>query len=528
MSFGSAMSDQQRAPDRLPREFLKIGAALVLGSATAMLDATVVAVATRTLALRFGSTLSAVAWVSTAYLLTMSVVVPLSGWAMGRFGGRRVWLVAVAAFLAGSLLCGLAWSIPSLIAFRVLQALGGGLIQPVGQALLGRHVGPRYMARVMAVMSVPMALLPVLGPAVGGLLLAELGWRWIFFINLPIGALAIVLVRRWVPASESAEAAPATATRFDLRGFALISPGLAALVYGCSAAGDHGGFGAPAAWLPMAGGAALLVTFVLYSLRTASTPLLDLRLFRNKAFSFAMLNALLLGATLFGAMFLLPLYFQQGHSFSPLRAGLVLAPQGLGTAFSTFVAGRLTNRVGPRRLVLTGTAVATAATVPFALVGASTSALELSAPLLLRGLGLGLVTAPLITAGYSTLRRESIPQATTTFNILNRVGGSIGTAVLAVMLERGLSGGAPTAARVASAYGHTFWWALGCTAVTLLAAAFLPGAKAMRAALAQAGAQAPAQALTQGSVSAPVPTPLTAPAGRERASAGAGPSVIRP
>ncbi|GAA1979828.1 DHA2 family efflux MFS transporter permease subunit [Catenulispora subtropica] len=490
------MSDQRRGADRLPREYLKIGSALVLGAAMAMLDATVVAVATRTLAEKFGSTLSAVAWVSTAYLLTLSVVVPLSGWAMGRFGGRRVWLTAVGAFLAGSLLCGLAWSVPSLVAFRVVQALGGGLIQPVGQALLGRTVGPRHMARVMAVMSVPMALLPVLGPAVGGLLLAELGWRWIFFVNLPIGLLAIVLVRRWVPAVEgmAGRGSSGGAARLDVRGFALIAPGLASLVYGCSAAGDHGGFGAPAAWLPMAGGVALLVAFVFYSLRTKVAPLLDLRLFANRAFSVAMLNALLLGATLFGAMFLLPLYYQQAHGFSALRAGLVLAPQGVGTALSTFVAGRLTNRVGPRVLVMAGTAGATAATVPFALVGASTTALSLAAPLFLRGLGLGLVMAPLITAGYSTLRRESIAQATTTFNILNRVGGSIGTAVLAVTLVRGFGDGAPTAAKVASAYGTTFWWALGCTAVTLVAAAFLPGARAMRAALAQAAPATPSGA----------------------------------
>jgi len=476
----------QPAGDRLPREYLRIGIALVLGAAMAMLDATVVAVATRTLAVRFGSPLSTVAWVSTAYLLTLSVVVPLAGWSMDRFGGRRMWLLGVAAFLVGSVLCGAAWSIPSLIAFRVVQALGGGLIQPVGQALLGRNVGPRHMARVMAVMSVPMALLPVLGPAVGGLLLAEAGWRWIFFINVPIGVLAIVLVLRWVPATPPS---PGAAARFDVRGFALISPGLAALVYGCSAAGDHGGFTSPAAWGPVVAGLVSVTAFVLYSLRTRIQPLLDLRLFRDRAFAVAMLNAALMGATLFGAMFLLPLYFQQAHGFSPLRAGLVLAPQGVGTAISTFLAGRLTNRTGPRVLVMTGTAVATAATLPLALVGAHTPAAALAAPLFLRGLGLGLVTAPLIAAGYSTLRRESIPQATTTFNILNRVGGSIGTAVLAVILVRGLAGGAQTPARVASAYGTTFWWALACTAVTSVTAAFLPGAKAMKAALAAAGAR---------------------------------------
>ncbi|MBS2537380.1 DHA2 family efflux MFS transporter permease subunit [Catenulispora sp. NF23] len=487
----------QPSGDRLPREYLKIGFALVLGAAMAMLDATVVAVATRTLAERFGSPLSAVAWVSTAYLLTMSVVVPLAGWAMGRFGGRRVWLLSVTAFLVGSVLCGAAWSIPSLIAFRVLQALGGGLIQPVGQALLGRNVGPRHMARVMAVMSVPMALLPVLGPAVGGLLLAEWGWRWIFFINVPIGVAGIVLVRRWVPVSVggAGSAGPAgNAARFDIRGFALISPGLAALVYGCSAAGDHGGFSSPAAWGPVLGGLLLVTVFVLYSLRTKIQPLVDLRLFRDRAFAVAMLNAALMGATLFGAMFLLPLYFQQAHGFSALRAGLTLAPQGLGTAISTFAAGRMTNRTGPRVLVMTGTAVATAATLPFAMVGAGTSTAALMAPLFLRGLGLGLVMAPLIAAGYSTLRRESIPQATTTFNILNRVGGSIGTAVLAVILVRGLADRAATPAHVASAYSATFWWALACTAVTLVTAAFLPGAKAMRAALAAAAVHQSADA----------------------------------
>jgi EmrB/QacA subfamily drug resistance transporter len=475
--------------DRLPREYLKIGIALVLGAAMAMLDATVVAVATRTLAVRFDSPLSTVAWVSTAYLLTLSVVVPLAGWSMDRFGGRRMWLLGVTVFLVGSVLCGAAWSIPSLIAFRVLQALGGGLIQPVGQALLGRNVGPRHMARVMAVMSVPMALLPVLGPAVGGLLLAEWGWRWIFFINVPIGVLAIVLVRLWVPATPPSPGA----VRFDVRGFALISPGLATLVYGCSAAGDHGGFASPAAWGPIVGGLVLVTSFVFYSLRTKIRPLLDLRLFRDRAFAVAMLNAALMGATLFGAMFLLPLYFQQAHGFSPLRAGLVLAPQGVGTAISTFLAGRLTNRTGPRVLVMTGTAVATVATLPLTLVGAHTSAASLTAPLFLRGLGLGLVMAPLIAAGYSTLRRESIPQATTTFNILNRVGGSIGTAVLAVFLVRGLASGAQTPARVASAYGSTFSWALGCTAVTLVAAAFLPGAKAMKAALEAAAARQSAE-----------------------------------
>lgn len=457
-------------PARLSRHEILIGASLALGSFMVMIDTTVVSVATRTLSVRFHTSLSTVAWTSTAYLLTLSLVIPLSGWAMERFGGRRVWLAAVAAFCAGSLLCGAAWSIGALIAMRVVQGLGGGLIAPVGQALIGRTIGPRQMAKVMALLSVPMMLSPVLGPVLGGLVVDNLDWRWIFYLNLPFGLTAIALVLRNVPAQ-----AAQRSQSLDVRGLLLVSPGLAALVYGCSEAGSAGGFGAPRVVASLVAGAVLLVVFTVYSLRTQANALLDLRLMGNRVVGAAMTNGLLLGAGLYGAMFLLPFYFQQARGASALHTGLYLAPQGVGAALASLVAGRITERVGARILVFGGTLVTTLATIPFLLLTADTSIGALEAALVGRGAGMGLVLAPLFAAAYAPLERSAIARAATLFNILNRVGGSLGTAVLAVALQRGIADGDFSPSHLAHAYNTAFAWALGLSALALLPAVLLPG-----------------------------------------------------
>jgi EmrB/QacA subfamily drug resistance transporter len=473
-------------PEPLTRENLRIGASLALGSFMVLLDSTVVSVATPTLAARFGASLSTVAWATTAYLLTLSLVIPLSAWALERFGGKRVWLGAITVFCLGSLLCGTAWSIGALIAMRVFQGLGGGLIQPVGQALIGRTVGPRQMARVMSVLSVPMLLGPVLGPVVSGLLIDDAGWRWIFLINLPLGVLAFALVRRTVPAQPAQPG-----HRLDLRGVLMVSPGLAALVYGCAEVGAAGGLSSIGGDIALIGGVVLLAAFGWYAFRPQAaegTPaatatarpglLLDLRLLTSRGTGAAMAGAFLLGAGMFGALFLLPLYFQQAKGADALHAGLLLGPQGVGAAAASLVAGRIVHRTGGRVLVVTGMVVCSLGTVPFILLTAGTSTSLLAAVLLVRGLGMGLVMAPLFTAAYAGLDRSAIPRASTLFNILNRLGGSLGTAVLAVALQRRLAAASPgtgTGAHLASAYNLAFAWALVLSVLALVPAFLLPG-----------------------------------------------------
>jgi len=211
----------------LGRPVLLCAAVVVCGAVMTILDSTIVNVAIERLAVAFDSRLSTIQWVSTAYLLAIAAVIPVAGWAVDRFGSRRVFMGAVAAFAAGSLLCGLAWSAGALIAFRVLQGLGGGLVMPVGMTILAHAAGQDRMGRVMALVGVPMLLAPALGPVLGGVLLDSASWRFIFFVNLPVAALALVLAARVLPRTGERRDTP-----LDVRGLALLSPGLTALVAG--------------------------------------------------------------------------------------------------------------------------------------------------------------------------------------------------------------------------------------------------------------------------------------------------------
>src|SRR3954468_11029645 len=226
-------------PPALDRALLRLASVVVLGTIMSILDTTIVNVAIETLGRELHSSLSSIQWVSTGYLLALATVIPLTGWAMERFGGKRMWMISVVLFLVGSTLCGLAWSTESLIVFRVLQGFGGGMIMPVGQAILAQAAGPQRMGRIMSIIGVPTLLGPILGPVIGGLIVDNVSWRWIFFVNVPVGAVALAMAWRGLPAS-SARGGPRPV--LDIRGLLLLSPGLAALVYGLSQIGMQGSF----------------------------------------------------------------------------------------------------------------------------------------------------------------------------------------------------------------------------------------------------------------------------------------------
>src|SRR4051794_23752794 len=222
----------------MDRTLWRLASVVVLGTIMSILDTTIVNVAIETLGRDLGASLNSIQWVSTGYLLALATVIPLTGWAMERFGGKRMWMLSVTLFLCGSTLCGLAWSTSSLIVFRVLQGFGGGMIMPVGQAILAQAAGPERMGRVMAVIGVPTLLGPILGPVIGGLIVDNFSWRWIFFVNVPVGLVALALAARVLPRSDVAD----RGARLDLRGLLLLSPGLALLVFGLSEIGMQGSF----------------------------------------------------------------------------------------------------------------------------------------------------------------------------------------------------------------------------------------------------------------------------------------------
>jgi EmrB/QacA subfamily drug resistance transporter len=473
----------------LGREVWIVAGVVVVGVIMSILDTTIVNVALETLSRELDAPLNTIQWVSTGYLLALATVIPLAGWMSERFGSRRVWMTSVALFGAGSALCGLAWSAESLIAFRILQGFGGGMIMPVGMSLLAQTAGPSRVGRVMSVVGVPMLLGPILGPVIGGVIVDTVSWRWIFYVNVPIAAVALVLAARLL----HADAGRADAGRLDWLGLALLSPGLAGIVFGLSESESHGGFGAPIVWGPIVVGLGLVALFVAHALR-APRPLLDLRLFRVRAFAAAASTTFLVGAALFGAMIILPLYYQVARGESALTAGLLMAPQGLGAAMAMPLAGRLTDRVGGGRVAVVGLAILTIGTIPFAFLEADTSYPLLAVLLVLRGFGIGGSMMPAMAAAYATLESSAVPRATSVLNVVQRIGGSMGTALLAVVLQGeikdqlGTFGGPaasgtlerlPDAVRarvadpLASAFAATFWWAVGMSVAAMVPAIVL-------------------------------------------------------
>ncbi|WP_158892977.1 DHA2 family efflux MFS transporter permease subunit [Amycolatopsis anabasis] len=460
------MTAPSAAARRLDPALLRMGGVLSLGAILATLDTTIVNVGIDAVARDFASPLATIQWVSTGYLLALSVVIPLTGWMISRFGARRMWIASVAVFTATSVLCGLAWSAPALIVFRVLQGLGGGLMQPIGQAMIAQAAGPSRITRVISVLVVPITFAPVVGPVLGGFIVRELDWRWMFFVNVPIGVVTVLLAARVLPADGPREAG----ARLDTLGLCLLSPGLAAVVYGLSEAGNTGGFGAGHVVFALLAGVALLLGYGVHAVRGRIAALIDLRLFARRGFAAATTNSFLLGASLYSSMLLLPLYYQQIRHADALAAGLLLAPQALGTAVVLTFAGRLTDRFSPRAVILGGIGLSLAGTVAFTQLGSAPPAWLLTASLVLRGAGIGSIMGPNMGAVYASVDRADVPKASAALNVLNRVGGSLGTAVLAVILQNQLQH-TPDAP---AAYGHTFWWALGLSAVTVLPALFFP------------------------------------------------------
>jgi EmrB/QacA subfamily drug resistance transporter len=473
------------APQALDRALMRVAIVVVLGAIMSILDVTVVNVAINTLSRQFDSPLSTIQWVATGYTLALATVIPLTGWAADRFGTKRLYMISIGLFLAGSALSGAAWSAESLIFFRILQGLGGGMIMPAGMTILTRAAGPQRIGRVMSVVGIPMLLGPILGPILGGWLVDSISWRFIFFINVPIGAMALVLAARILPRDR-----PQPNHRLDALGVALLSPSLAAIIYGLAESSSSGGFAAAQVLVPLLAGLVGLAAFVRHALRTEA-PLIDLRLFTNRTVAAASGTLVLFAIAVFGGMLLLPLYLQVVRGESALSSGLLLAPQGFGAMLAMPIAGTLVDRIAAGRIVPFGLVAVGASFVGLTQLGAHTSYWALSADLFVMGVGMGCSMMPLMSGALQTLRRAAVARATTALNIIQQVGASIGTAVLAVLLTTALAarlpggGGAtgqtvPPAVRerlapaMADAFGATYWWAVALVAVALVASFALP------------------------------------------------------
>src|SRR5208283_2784507 len=376
------------ASDLIEPYVWKIAGVVILGMIMSILDTTIVKVALRTLGHDLHSSIAQIQWVVTGYLLSLAAVIPITGWAARRFGAKRVYMTSLVLFTLGSALCAFATTTTELVLFRVLQGAGGGMIMPVAQLIMAQVAGPRRMGRVMGIVSMPAMLGPILGPVLGGTILQSLHWSWIFLVNVPIGIVAFIAGWRTIPHTESGRAG-----RLDVIGLVLLSTASTAVVYGLSQLGSNSSLIAPGVVVPILAGLVLTGAFCWHALRV-ERPLLDVRLYANRVFAAASFTTFGLGAALFGAMILVPLYYQEVRGESLITTGLLVGPQGLGMLFAMPVAGRLTDRFGGGRVALFGVSVLCLGTIPLGFVDPTSSIAGISAVLLLRGVGIGFSFMP--------------------------------------------------------------------------------------------------------------------------------------
>lgn len=457
-------------PDRVDPAVWRLAFTVIVGALAVVFDTTIVTVALNDLAAELGAPLSTIQWVSTGYLLAVFVTIPLAGWAQSRLGGKQLWIAALGTFLLGSVLCALAWDATSLIAFRVVQGIGGGIMMPLMATLVIQAAKGRNIGKVMATVTLPTALGPILGPVLGGVVLSLADWRWIFLVNIPFCLVGGRLAWRNLPDDRPSPGSPRA--RLDIVGLLLLSPGVAAVIYGLSRVEGSAGFVSAEVLVPLVGGLALIGGFAAWALSRAGS-LVDLRLFRHRPLASAASLSFLGGITLYGAM-LLPLYWQQVRGEDALGAGLLLIPQGVGAFVARTRAGHCTDRIGPRWVAFAGFALATAATVPFAFAGAGTSKVLLMAALLVRGIGMGAAMVPLNGAAYIGLGHQEIPDASIIARVAQQLGGSVGTAVLAIVLQHTV-GDARTPAALADGFGDAFWWSVAFSVVAVPLCLLLPG-----------------------------------------------------
>ncbi|WP_306205764.1 DHA2 family efflux MFS transporter permease subunit [Actinoplanes sp. RD1] len=500
------MSTQSAAaPGKLDAAVLKIAGVVVLGAIMSILDVTVVSVALPTFQTEFGASYAEVAWTMTGYTLALATVIPLTGWAADRFGTKRLYMAAILLFTLGSGLCATADGIGQLIAYRVLQGLGGGMLMPLGMTIMTRAAGPERIGRLMAVLGIPMLLGPIGGPILGGWLIDAASWHWIFLINLPIGVIALIYAQFALPKDD-----PSPSESFDFVGMLMLSPGLALFLYGVSSLPETGTATATKVWLPALAGALLVVGFVFYSFKPRH-PLLDLRLLTNRNLSVAAITLAVFTIAFMGAGLLFPSYFLQIRGETTLAAGLLMAPQGIGAMITMPIAGTLADRVPVGRTVPFAMLLMAVGFFGFTQVSTDTSYWLLGGSLFVMGLGMGGTMMPLMTSALKTLTSHEVARGSTLLNILQQVAGSIGSALMSVILTSRLNGSPEipgagvTEAQLAiaaeqdpsitqrmpvepsllerglsfaaDAFGTTFWVAFGLVLITLIPAYFLPRRK---------------------------------------------------
>lgn len=405
---------------------------VIFGAFMSILDQTIVNIAVPRLQNAFGAGLNSVQWVLTAYILTQGVVTPTTSFFADRLGTKRFYLLALSIFTIGSALCGLAWSLPVLILFRVLQGVGGAFLFPLAITMLYREFPVNQRGLASGIFGIAALLAPAVGPTLGGYFVTYADWPFIFFVNVPIGILAIVLgiflLREFRPEGH---------TSFDIPGFVLVAIGLAAVLYALSDASADG-WGSVKVVSCLIAGTIFLCLFVIVELRLSNRgrqPLVDLRLFANGLFLTSNIANILITFAFFGGLFLLPVYLQSLRGLNAFQAGLLLLPQAFASIITALIGGRIVDRYGVRVVVVPGLLILSFTLWQLSSVTLSTPYWWLEVLFILRGLALGVIIQPLSVSALTEIRPRQFAQASSLYTVLRFVSTSLGIAVLATLVQ---------------------------------------------------------------------------------------------
>lgn len=393
-----------------------------------IMDTTIVIVALPAMAKQFAVPSTAIDAVVVGYLISLAVVIPVSGWLGDHWGTRRVFLLALALFSLASALCGLAQNLPMLVGFRVLQGIAGGALTPVGITILYQTFPPEERVHVSRILNVPTVIAPASGPVLGGLLVQQLSWRWTFYVNVPIGIATLVFGIFFLRTEKHEH----NAGRFDLAGFLLAGSGMALLMYALTE-GPTFGWASPGILASASAGLLLLVAFVVVELRIKE-PMLDLRLLGNHLFRTCNLVTMFSSAGFLGLLFVTPLFLQEARGTSALISGLTTFPEALGVIASTQIVARLYPHIGPRRLVAAGLVCVTIIMSLFCLMDLDTNLWVMRALMFLTGAGMAYVFIPVPAAAFATISQAATGRASALNSVQRQVGSAFGVAILSTVI----------------------------------------------------------------------------------------------
>ncbi|MBB2482129.1 multidrug efflux MFS transporter [Bacillus sp. APMAM] len=460
------MSKEKIKEPGLPKEILTAAWAIALGAIAPMLDSTMVNIAIDKLTKDFNTTLDTIQWAITGYVLALAMAVPVSGWLMNKFNGKKIFVSAVIAFGVISVFAGISWDISSFIFFRLLQGFSAGIITPLMSTLLVKTAGPENLGKVMAIVSTPMIFGPILGPVIGGFIVQGASWHWIFFINVFIMLIAAPLMWKTIPDFEPFN----KDSRLDVFGIIDLSLMSAALIYGITKAADHASFDNNETILWVGIGLVLAVMYLVYNRIRKNQTVLPIKLFAHKSFLASSIGLFFANIAIMGPVLILPLFFQNFRHFSAIEAALALIPQGVGMLVTRPMIGKMIDKIGAKYVVMVSLVLSLIGSIPLFFITDKTSMIWISIILFIRGTSFGGIMLPLTNDAYTGLDSKQLPEAGVGINIIENLGSSFGSAVIATVVATVIQRLQPTIANGLKGYHAGF-----LVSAIVLSVIFIPG-----------------------------------------------------